>query len=97
MSIYDAVRQGMGFVPKAVPKAPEPLRPHEQGNWPMGMARPDPRSPRYGVERTNFDAWRKYTSPLGGVSYSAWGIAPKVGEAALRPEFRRSTRRLGGQ
>jgi hypothetical protein len=98
MSVYDAVMQGMGFVPKAVPKArPEPLRPHEQGNWPMGMARPDPRSPSYGREMDRFSNWRSYTSPLGGVSNSVWGIAPKVGEAALRPEFRRSQRRWGGR
>jgi hypothetical protein len=97
MSVYDAVMQGMGFVPKAPTKAPEPLKPYEQGNWPMGMARPDPRSPRYGVEMDRFSNWRSYTSPLGGVSNSSWGIAPKVGEAALKPEFRRSTRRWGGQ
>jgi hypothetical protein len=97
MSVYDAVMQGMGFVPKAVPKAPEPLRSWEQGNWPMGMARPDPRSPTYGRDMDRFSNWRGYTSPIGGVSNSVWGIAPKVGEAALRPEFRRSTRRWGGQ
>jgi hypothetical protein len=97
MSIEDLVMKSMGFVPKAVPKAPEPLRRWEQGNWPMGMARPDPRSPRYGMEMDRFSNWRSYTSPLGGVSNSFWGLAPKVGEAALRPEFRRSARRWGGQ
>jgi hypothetical protein len=64
MSVYDAVMQGMGFVPK----------PHEQGNWPMGMARPDPRSPTYGREMDRFSNWRGYTSPLGGVSNSSWGL-----------------------
>ena len=89
MSVYDAVMQGMGFVPKAPTKAPEPLRPHEQGNWPMGMARPDPRSPRYGAERDRFDHWRAYSSPLGGLSNSSWSYAPRVGDASLRPQYRR--------
>jgi hypothetical protein len=95
MSIYDAVMQARGYRRNEPKAKPEPLRPFEQGNWPMGMARPDPRSPTYGVERDRFDNWRSYTSPLGGVSASSWGMAPKVGEAALRPEFRR-TRRWGG-
>jgi hypothetical protein len=69
------------------------LRPHEQGNWPMTMARPDPRSPTYGRDMDRFSHWRAYTSPLGGLSNSSWSFAPRTGEASLRPEFRRSARR----
>jgi hypothetical protein len=90
MSIEDLVMAGMGLRRNAEPRArPEPLRPHEQGNWPMGMARPDPRSPRYGAERDRFDHWRAYSSPLGGLSNSSWSYAPRVGDASLRPQYRR--------
>jgi hypothetical protein len=95
MSIEDLVLAGMGFRRVEPQARPEVLRPHEAGNWPMGMARPNPTQPDYGRARTNFDAWRKYTSPLGGVSASSWGIAPRTGDDALKPQYRHSTRKWG--
>jgi hypothetical protein len=91
MAIYDAFMRGMGFVPKA-PNEPAPLgRPvtiaHRAGQQ-VALAMPRPNSPTYGAEMDRFSNWRGYASPLGGVSNSVWGLAPKVGDAALRPEFR---------
>jgi hypothetical protein len=45
--------------------------------------------PNYDSAMQRFDRWRSYGSPLGGISPAPWGSPPKVGDAALKPEFRR--------
>jgi hypothetical protein len=92
MSIYDAVMQARGFRRDAEPQA-KPLGRAAAIGWKDGrqvaVPMPDPNQPGYGPAMDRFQNWRGYASPLGGVSPAPWGIAPKVGEAALKPEYRR--------
>jgi hypothetical protein len=103
MSIYDAVMEGAGFrrnvEPKAQPQGSAGGRAHAVG-WKNGeqvaVPLPQPGLPGYGNAMDRFSNWRGYASPLGGVSAAPWGQAPRFGDDALKPEFRRSARRWGG-
>jgi hypothetical protein len=92
---------GILLIPNAVPQA-EPIggRAHAVG-WKNGqqvaVPLPQPGLPGYDRAMERADRWRGTVSPLGGTAEYPWSQAPKVGEAALRPEFRRSTRKWGGR
>jgi hypothetical protein len=85
---------GILLIPKAKASA-EPIggRAHALG-WKEGrqVAVPLPNPAWAGYDRAmdRFDRWRGYASPLGGISAAPWGQSPRVGDAALKPEFRRS-------
>jgi hypothetical protein len=98
MSIEELVLRGMGFVPKA---EPEPIgRSGATATWwrgtqPVTVQMPDPSAAGYGMARDKYDHGRRYVSPLGGLSGPEWSKTPRFGDDALRPEFRRSTRKWG--
>jgi hypothetical protein len=90
---------GILLIPKAGPTN-EPIggRAHAVG-WKNGervaVPMPTPSLPGYGAAMDRMNHWRSYASPLGGVSPAPWGSPPKVGDAALKPEYRRSARKWG--
>jgi hypothetical protein len=102
MGLYEEVMRSRGFIPKE-PVAASAAgsvagRPHALG-WKDGkrvaVPLPNPAWPGYDAAMQRFDRWRSYGSPLGGISAAPWGQAPRFGDDALRPEFRRSTRKWG--
>jgi hypothetical protein len=81
---------GILLVPKPVPQSS--AAPHAIG-WKAGqqvsIPTPNPAWPGYGAAMDRFSNWRGVVSPLGGTAEHPWSQAPKFGEDALRPEFRR--------
>jgi hypothetical protein len=94
MSIYESVMQGAGFRRNA---KPAPAGQSYAVGWRDGrqvkVPLPNPALPHYGAAMDRFSNWRGYASPLGGVSEAPWGQSPRFGDDALKPQFRRSTRR----
>jgi hypothetical protein len=90
---------GILLIPKAQPQA-EPIggRAHAVG-WRNGervaVPMPQPGLPGYDAAMQRADRWREHVSPLGGTAGWPWDQRPPVGEAALKPEYRRH-RRWGG-
>jgi hypothetical protein len=99
VSIYTAVMEGMGYRyngPQAEPHgsaAATGSTAYAVG-WKQGqqvrVPMPSPALPNYGAAMERADRWRGVVSPLGGTAEYPWSQAPKVGDAALKQEFRRS-------
>jgi hypothetical protein len=99
MSIYDAVMQGRGFRRNAGPLVAQGVAQSSAATayavgWQAGrqvkVTVPSPALPHYGAAMDRFSNWRGTVSPLGGTAEYPWSQAPKVGDAALKQEFRRS-------
>jgi hypothetical protein len=95
MSIYDAVMHGAGFRRKAEPQSAAGSaagRAHIVG-WRDGhkvaIPLPSPSAAGYNAAMQRADRFREHVSPLGGTAEWPWSQRPPVGDAALRPEFRR--------
>jgi hypothetical protein len=91
---------GILLVPKAVPQSAPPGRAHIVG-WRDGrqvaIPLPSPDASNYDAAMQRADRFREHVSPLGGTAPWPWSQRPPVGEGSLKQEFRRSTRRWGGQ
>jgi hypothetical protein len=90
------IMRSMGFIPKEPVQGPQGSvagRPHALG-WKSGqrVAVPTPVAGQagYGAAMDRFSNRREHVSPLGGTAGWPWDQRPPVGEASLRPEFRRS-------
>jgi hypothetical protein len=91
---------GILLIPNSRQGSAAPIggRPHAVG-WKAGervaVPMPSPSLPGYNAAIQRADRWREHVSPLGGTAGWPWDQRPPVGEASLRPEFRRSTRKWG--
>ena len=89
---------GILLIPKAVPQsAPSAAGRSYAVGWKEGrqvaVPLPSPAEPGYDAAMQRADRWRECVSPLGGTAGWPWDQRPPVGDAALKQEFRRSTRR----